>query len=376
MDKPDKPIKKKVLFLLEAFDKGGIEKVTLDIVNNLNPDKYDITIQTFWYGGYCQSLVNKNIKVIPFFFKHYVKGIIRLIEYLPPKILYALFVRGKYDFEIAASDGGAAKVISGSTNKNSKKVCWVHMDVIAQGSQLTTFKNKKHANKIYSKFDEIICVSTETKKQFDLKFGLQNKTFVINNPIPTKNILKMSQEPCEIPFNKDKFNIISVGRLAKEKGFDRLIKVCSKLTKHENLPIELYIIGEGPLKQDLEFLISKENVSNIHLLGFKSNPYKYMKQANLYACSSFNEAFPLVIGESLTLQIPVLATRCSGTCEWLEPGACGYIVDNNEDSLYDGLFKIITDYSLYNQLKIKAMERSKKIDFNAALNLWENKFLL
>ena len=104
-----KPVKKKVLFLLEAFDKGGIEKVTLDIVNHLDPEKYDITVQTFWYGGHCQSLVISNVQVIPFFFKRYVRGIIRLIEYLPPKMLYRLFVHGKYDVEIAASDGGPQK---------------------------------------------------------------------------------------------------------------------------------------------------------------------------------------------------------------------------------------------------------------------------
>ena len=114
--------KKKILFLLEAFDKGGIEQVTLDIVNHLDPEKYDITIQTFWYGGHCQSLVNSNVTVKPFFFKRYVRGIIRLIEYLPPKLLYSLFVHGEYDVEIAASDGGAAKVISGSTNKKAKKI--------------------------------------------------------------------------------------------------------------------------------------------------------------------------------------------------------------------------------------------------------------
>ena len=76
--------KKKVLFLVEAFDKGGIEKVTLDIVNHLDPQRYDITVQTFWYGGHCQSLVNSNVCVIPFFFRRYVKGIIRLIECLSP----------------------------------------------------------------------------------------------------------------------------------------------------------------------------------------------------------------------------------------------------------------------------------------------------
>jgi glycosyltransferase involved in cell wall biosynthesis len=208
MDKSDNPMKKKVLFLLEAFDKGGIEKVTLDIVNNLDPNKYDITVQTFWYGGHCQSLVNKNIRVIPFFFKRYVRGIIRLIDYLPPRLLHALFIREKYDIEIAASDGGAAKVISGSTNKKSKKVCWVHMDVIQQGSKLKEFKTKKSANDIYAKFNKIICVSNESKKQFNLKFGFENKSLVINNPIPTEKILKMSEEDCEIKFDKNKFNIL------------------------------------------------------------------------------------------------------------------------------------------------------------------------
>ena len=56
-------MKKKILLLLAAFDKGGIEKVTLDIVNNLDPQKYDITVYTIWYGGHCQSLVKPHIKV-------------------------------------------------------------------------------------------------------------------------------------------------------------------------------------------------------------------------------------------------------------------------------------------------------------------------
>ena len=126
----DVPCKKKLLFLLEAFDKGGIEKVTLDIVNHLDPNKYDITIQTFWYGGHCQAQVNENVRVLPFFFRRYVRGIIRLIALLSPGMLHRLFVHGNYDVEIAASDGGAAKVISGSPNPHSKKICWVHMDVM------------------------------------------------------------------------------------------------------------------------------------------------------------------------------------------------------------------------------------------------------
>lgn len=128
----------KVLFLLEAFDVGGIEKVTLDIVNHLDSEKYSITVQTFRYGGHFQSLVNDKIKVIPFFSKPYVRGIIRLIQYLPPKLLYRLFVHGDYDVEIAASDGGAAKVISGSMNKMAKNMLGTY------GCNCTRFRTKKN----------------------------------------------------------------------------------------------------------------------------------------------------------------------------------------------------------------------------------------
>ena len=158
--------KKKVLFLLEAFDKGGIEKVTLDIVNNLDLKKYDITIKTFWYGGHCQSQVKEGIKVLPFFFKRYVRGIIRLIQILPPRILHSIFIRSSYDVEIAAGDGGASKVISGSPNKNAKKIAWIHMDVLRRGSKLREFKDSKTAYNIYNKFDKIACVSNETKSNF------------------------------------------------------------------------------------------------------------------------------------------------------------------------------------------------------------------
>ena len=184
-----KPLKKKkILFLLEGFDKGGIEKVTLDIVNHLDPEKYDITVQTFWYGGHCQSLVNSNVKVIPFFFKRYVRGIIRLIEYLPPKMLYCLFVRRKYDVEIAASDGGAAKVISGSTNKKAKKICWVHMDVVERGSGLKEYRTPKRANHIYGKFDIIVPVSEACRNKFQDKFGHDYPFRVVRNPLPVDEI--------------------------------------------------------------------------------------------------------------------------------------------------------------------------------------------
>ena len=366
--------KKKVLFLLEAFDKGGIEQVTLDIVNHLNPNKYDITVQTFWYGGHCQSLVNPNITVKPFLFKRYVKGAIRLIEILSPKMLYRLFVHGDYDVEIAASDGGAAKVISGSTNKKAKKICWVHMDVMDWGSKLKEFADRSSAEQIYSKFDRIICVSGNAEKQFNKKFGFESKTIAVHNPIHVNSIVEKANKTCSTEFSDDCFNIVAVGSLVKVKGFERLIRVCGKLAQSEHLPVRLYIVGSGPMESELSQIISNNRFDNITLLGFCANPYPYIKNANLFVCSSYSESYPTVIGESFALSTPVLATRCSGTCEWMELDKSGMIVGNDEESLYAGIRSVVTDPQIYKELQRKSALKSKELDFEQAMDLWEKNF--
>lgn len=363
--------KKKVLFLLEAFDKGGIEQVTLDIVNHLNPEKYVITIQTFWYGGYCQSLVNDNVKVKPFFFKRYIKGVIRLIEYLPPQMLYTLFVHGDYDVEIAASDGGAAKVIAGSNNKKAKKICWVHMDVIDQGSKLREYKSMESAEKIYNKFDKIICVSDYVKRNFIKKFGFEKITETVHNPIPVEEIQRKAEEKIEVGYNPNQFNVVAVGSLMQVKGFDRLIRVCGNLKKYGNLSITLTIIGSGPMEDELNKIIENNEFDNIRLIGFKSNPYPFIRYADLLVCSSYSEAFPTVIGESFALGTPVMGTRCSGVCEWLEKDKSGILVENDEQALYEGIKSVLANKEKLKKYKLLAEEKGEELDYTKSLRTWE-----
>lgn len=366
-----KPLKKKILFLLEAFDKGGIEKVTLDIVNHLDPEKYDITVQTFWYGGHCQSLVNSNVKVIPFFFKRYVRGIIRLIEYLPPKMLYRLFVHGKYDVEIAASDGGAAKVISGSSNKNAKMICWVHMDVVERGSKLKEFQNAETAKPIYDKFDLIAPVSQACAEKFERKFGSGYPCTVVRNPMLVSEIVQKSNEPFELP-KQDGINIVCIGRLVEQKGFDRLLEVCKRLLDEGVRNFKIYIVGEGPERANLEKIIERDKLTPyVNLLGYQSNPYAILKQADMFLLSSRDESFSLVVGESLIVGTPVVATDCSGVGEWLEDGKYGMIVENFTEGIYQGLSTVLHEPEILEQYRAKIPEVQAKISFEKALAEFE-----
>lgn len=367
-----KPVKKKILFLLEAFDKGGIEKVTLDIVNHLDPEKYDITVQTFWYGGHCQSLVNRNVKVIPFFFKRYVRGIIRLIQYLPPKILYRLFVRGKYDVEIAASDGGAAKVISGSTNKKAKKICWVHMDVVARGSKLPEFRNQETARSIYEKFDLISCVSQNGLYRFIDKFGKYPHMNTAHNPIPTDEIRSMACEAEPYTKTPQVVRFVSVGRLAVEKGYDRLIEASFRLKQLGYDLFEVHIIGDGEQRENLQELICKYHLEGTVILeGFSPNPYPYIMNADFYICSSTDEAYPLSVGESLLLGVPVLATDCSGTREWLGESEYGMLVDNTTDGLFSGMERVLANPSeTIEKWTEAALRRTEYMTTASQMEIW------
>ncbi len=362
--------KKKVLFLLEAFDKGGIEKVTLDIVNHLDPDKYDVTVQTFWYGGHCQSLVAPHVKVIPFFFRRYVRGIIRLIQYLSPKMLYRLFVHGDYDVEIAASDGGAAKVISGSTNPHSLKVCWVHMDVVERGSKLKEFRNAETARPIYSKFDRIACVSRNGLNQFIRKFGNYPDMRAVHNPLVDDEIRGRSRENEISRTNVTEF--VTVGRLAVEKGFDRLIQAGTQL-KQEGMKFRIRIVGDGGQREKLEHLIAQGKMEDYVILeGYSDNPYPFISAADWYVCSSLDEAYPLSIGESFCLGIPVLGTDCTGVREWLEDSCYGIVMENSTDGIYRGLKRaLLMDKAEYAQWRLAAESKAEQICFEKQFACWQ-----
>ena len=365
--------KKRVLFLLEAFDKGGIEKVTLDIVNNLNPERYDITVQTFWYGGYCQSQVNDNVRVIPFFFKRYVRGIIRLINYLSPRLLYILFVHGNYDVEIAASDGGAAKVISGSTNRNAKKICWVHMDVMARGSQLKEFSNNNTAKNIYTKFDLIVPVSETCKENFVKKFGDAYNIKVCRNPMTINDIRMKSQiKSDKSKFGSEKIHFVCIGRLVEQKGFDRLIEVCARLKKEGYIFFKVHILGDGLEKAKLSKLIKENNLeSNVLLYGFIENPYPFIKNADVFLLTSRDEAFPLVVGESLIVGTPVIATLCCGVSEWLQDGKYGMIVENSTEGIYMGMKKVLEQPELLDDYRITISEFAERMFLDNELTKFE-----
>lgn len=354
-------MKKKILFLIESFAGGGVEKIFIDLINNMDISKYDITVMSIWDYGVRKKDLRKDVKYKSIFPN--IRGISRVfhnfVEKSDGSLLYKFGIREKYDIEIAFIEGRATKIIGASTNPNSKKIAWVHID-LSQGHWTSrVFRESLQREKeCYKKFNDIVFVSNSAKEGFKNLFGDDFDNLQVKyNPIIAEEVVKKAEEEVnDIAKPKDKMLLVTSGRLVSQKGYESLLKACNKLNK-DNIKYELWILGEGWDRPKLEELINKYSLSNVKLLGFKENPYKYIKQGDLFVCSSKNEGFSLVIAEAMILGLPVISTNCSGPNELLNFGEYGYMVENNEEALYKGLKEIISNDEKLKYYKKKSSER-------------------
>ena len=155
-------MKKKILFLIESFAGGGVEKVFIDLINNMDISKYDITVMSIWDYGVRKKDLRKDVKYKSIFPN--IRGISRVfhnfVEKSDGSLLYKLGIREKYDVEIAFIEGRATKIIGASNNPNSRKIAWVHID-LSQGHWTSrvfreSLEREKDCYKKYALSPEII----------------------------------------------------------------------------------------------------------------------------------------------------------------------------------------------------------------------------
>ena len=363
----------KILFFIETLSGGGAEKVLQNLVNNMDNEKFDITVQTVWKEN-PEGFLNKNIKykyIYPTYssFNNYKYRISVLL-----KTIYPLYIKDNYDIEVAYLECGATKVISTSTNKKAKKIAWVHCDLSKKMSNINEFR-KKSIN-WYKKFDKVLCVSRDVEKSFKSIYGNEFDTEVIYNVIDDYSIKEKSNEiVADYLFDEKIPTILSVGRLSAEKRFDRLIEAHKTLLDEDFLN-KLLIIGEGDERENIEQFIKTSGVQKtVTLSGFKSNPYPYIKNADLLVCSSDYEGFSSFVAEGLILEKAIVTTKCNGMIELLGSSQYGIITEGNAKALSKGIKKLLSDKSLKEKYEKNASERGKGFSLEASVKEAENFFI-
>lgn len=354
---------KKILFLIPNLAHGGAEKVLVNLVNNLDKTQFDITLQTLFDVGVNRKYLNSNIRYIGGY-KRMPRGNSHIMKIFSPKKLYTHFIKENYDIIVSYLEGPTARIASGCTNNNTKLVSWIHCKIDNKQTASIGFRNFNEAKLCYNRFDYTVCVSKWVKNYFVNTFNFHKPIGVLYNTIETNEILEKSKEKIDdIQFSNDTINICSVGKLTHIKGFDRLVKIHKRLLEN-GIKNHVYIFGIGEEKENLLAYINNNNLSDtFSLMGYKTNPYKYVKNCDLYVCSSLSEGFSTSVTESLIVGTPVVTTLCSGMNELLgENNEYGIVTENDEEALYYGIKRMITEKGLLDYYAKQAKERGKFFD--------------
>ncbi len=176
----------------------------------------------------------------------------------------------------------------------------------------------------FGNFDRIVCQSNYMKNDLIKNYSIDEKLLtVIHNPVDIDRILHLAENDTKL-YNTDKTNLLAVGRLGREKGFDLLLQSMVHLDKH----FYLTIVGEGNELETLQQLAAKLDIADrVEFIGFQENPYQYMQQADMMILSSRHEGFPNVVLEANACGTPVVAFDCpGGTGEIIENGLNGFLV--------------------------------------------------
>lgn len=349
----------KVLFFIQDLSGGGAEKVLVNLVNNMDHNKFEITLLTLFDQGVNKQYLKKEIHY-KYVFKNVFRGNQHLLKLFSPKYLFKKTIRDEHDIVISYMQGATTRIVSGNTRDNTIIINWIHNELTKE-KLARSYRSYEEFVRCYTQYDATVFVAESAKEVFEKETRLTNNNIVKYNTVESDMIIKKSNEGIEeIVYDKGKINLITVGSLTKQKGYDRLLRIINKIAKAD-YNFHLFILGHGPLKEQLERYV-KDNKLDYYVtfLGYKANPYNYVKNADLFICSSYHEGYSTVVTESLIVGTPVITTLCSGMEEMLgEKNEYGIIVDNNEEALYEGVKELLDDSKLLNYYKIKAQERSK-----------------
>lgn len=353
--------KKNLLFADKDLEIGGIETAQINLLNNLNYQKYNVTLILEEKKGTLLSKVNSNVTIKELKVSSNSNVFIRKLTNLTRKSIFKIFNYQNYDFSCCYT------TYSYSCNKlakiaSSNNSFYVHSDYSNVYATKEEFKEFFDSRKV-SEYKKIIFVSNEAKNSFLNNYPeLKNKSIVLNNLINTEEIISKSEVKIAEKHPENKKLLVFVGRLDdSSKKLRRAIKIVKEISN-----LHLWIIGDGPDRETYEEYAKEENVTKrVDFLGRKENPYPYMKKADYIILTSDYEGFPVTYLEALTLKKQIITTIPTSD-DLLDMKDCAHIISKEEEKMIADVKEIITKNKPkqnpdLNKLQKKRIEKLEKI---------------
>jgi len=315
---------KNVLFILNDLKGGGAERVFVNIANGFHQNNIPVSFLVGKKEGVYINLLNPTISIAE-------TGSSTFYSFL--KSFPAIFKKQQYTHIFTASDyASAAAILTKKLTGISAKIMVTHHYNLPANRALKHWKGDWIAKLIhlfvFPGADKIIAVSKGSLAWLR-KHSNNNLNQAINiyNPVFDDSIYKQANESVNFPIDTNgKIILVNAGRLEEQKDQLTLLTAFSILKK-SNPAFVLFILGDGPLQQQLESSIDEHHLQqDIFLMGFDSNPYKWMAACQVFVSCSISEGFGNVLAEAMALGKTIVSTDCpSGPAEILQNGALGYL---------------------------------------------------
>lgn len=379
---------KRVLIAMYDMHCGGVEKALVDLLKVLSSEKeWKIDLMVLEKQGEFLERVPKSVNIIECpipkeVFLYAVKSTKDALKYsllyhqaYIPKIVKRYFKnRGKFQQDILKRDYEEWNCLLPEVKENydlaidfqgmgcfttfyvaqkikaDVKVSWIHNDVSAQRGDLLWQEY------YYKKYARIYCVSKEAaKRTAECMPFVKDKIDIFYNIVPKEEIIARANEAAQELRGKCK--ILTIGRLSFQKGYDVALEAL-KIVKDEGYIFDYYIVGDGEERANLEKSISEKGLNkNVHLLGYQENPYKYLKQCDIYFQPSRFEGFCITLSEAKIFDKPIITTDFAGAWEQIENGVNGIVIPCTKDSMAFALKNMMNNPLMRNQF-IKRLEEN------------------
>lgn len=357
--------KKRILFINGHLNAGGVERSLADVLKHMDYSKYAVDLllleDTGDYVSELPSEVHVLFRDIHHTYGSFVSSIRRCVaahDWMCLRLRFLFLLQkffgtgtlkpaanvllGKHHYDgVIGFRSGICSDLAAYSVQADRKITWWHhgefnVDRAAYGDMC-------------SKMDSVAVVSQACKDLLQGQFpALADKLVCIPNMLDVEAI---RQKVITSPYTGDALHIVSVGRLAPEKHFENIIPA-AKALQETGICFTWHIVGEGSERTRLEPLIAENNLKNhVILEGSKSNPYPYMKYADLFVHPSYVESQGLTVLEAMALSVPCVVTKSRGPCEFIKDGINGLLTEQSPESLTEKVLMILSDKKLYQCIK-------------------------
>ena len=342
---------KKILFVLPHMLCGGVEKALFSLVHEMPKDEYDISIMVVKSEGefvdlvpdyvhYSEIPLNSKIREglmlggIKASLFHYARNmdlsdlckvIIKIAKKDPIAVCFHIHMPFLVRYVV---DKVNAKV----------KYAWIHNDFKKSGFDVLKIKY------CLDRYDHYFAVSEQLLEEFVQIFPeYKEKASVAHNIVSEVYIKSNISKDSVTEYNSGTLNLLTIGRLDKQKGYDLAVKAC-RILKNKGLNFHWYVLGSGTEERTIKKMIRENDVNDhFHLLGIRTNPYPYINNCDIYVQPSRHEGYGIAVAEARMLNKPIICTDFTGARDQIINGYTGSIVKIDAESIAEEIEDLAVD---------------------------------